>query len=174
MALFRKSLPPQERAAALRYYEESLKVLAFHEKETDRYNEAALRFQSGPQDSEAALSLIRAAERQILAGEEALRRHGSLPAPQVAADHFSSWKTVLAWTVKWTKANREALSLMSQGEDPSAVNAGSYRNVVSDFERVADGKSRDFLKRLEITQDDYSRLLRAVKVASDAEDWNPV
>jgi predicted glycosyl hydrolase (DUF1957 family) len=173
MPLFRKSLPAEERAAALRYYQESLKVLAFHEKEADRYNEEAASFQDGPQDPEAVLSLIAAADRQVQACQEALRRHESLQTPQVAAGHFSSWRTVLDWTLKWSKANREALSLMSKGEDPSAANARSYRNVVSDFERVADGKSRDLLKRLEITQDDYSRLVSAVNAASDAENWNP-
>jgi hypothetical protein len=147
--------------------------LAFHEEEADRYNDEALRFQSGSKDSEAIRSLMTAADRQILANEEALRRHESLDAPQVAADHFSTWRAVLDYTVKWGEANREALSLMSQGRDPSAANAASYLGVVADFQRMADGKSRNLLKRLQITTDEHSRLLHAVRRASEAENWDP-
>jgi hypothetical protein len=176
MPFFRKSLPAEEREAALRYYEGSLKVSAFHEKEADTYNEELIRFQNSPQEAADLAALSAAAERLIIASEEALRRHASLEseAPPVAAADFSSWHSVFDRTVKWSKANREALRLVSLGQDASSANAPSYLNLVSYFQRIAEGKSRDLLKRMQITQDDYARVSSAVKIALGEEDWSPV
>lgn len=176
MPFFRRSLPAEEREAALRYYEGSLKVSAFHEKEADRYNEELIRFQDSPEDAAGLAALIRAAERLIIACEEALRRHASLESqvPSSATADFSSWHSVFEMAVGWSKANHEALRLLSLGQDASSANAASYLNLVSEFQRIAEGKSRDLLKRMQITEDDYARLLSDVRIALEQEDWSPV
>ena len=176
MPFFRRSLPAEEREAALRYYEGSLKVSAFHEKEADRYNEELNSIQDSPQDAAHLAALMRAAERLAIACEEALRRHASLEsqAPPVATADFSSWHSVFEMTAGWSKANHEALRLLSLGQDSSSANARSRLNVVNDLRRIAEGKSRELLKRLQVTERDYARLVGAAKVALDEESWNPM
>lgn len=175
MPFFRRSLPVEEREAALGYYKGKLKVSAFHEKEADRYNEEAVRFQHSPQAAAHLSSLMQAAERLILASKEAVRRHASLEsqAPPVATADFSSWHSVFEWTVEWSKANHEALRLLSLGQDGSSANARSYLNAVSEFQRIAEGKSRELLKHMQITQDDYARLLGGAKASLDEQNWIP-
>ncbi len=161
-----------EREAALRYYAEFLKVLAFHEKESDRYNDDGTRFQNGLQSPEDIRLLMEAAERLTRASEEAFKRHEALPpVPQVASDHFSSWQVVLDWTVQWSDANHEALRLMSLGQDRTAANAQSYQAALMDLQRVAERKSSDLLKWLQLNQADASRLVAQAALA--LEDWDP-
>lgn len=172
MPLFRRPLPADERKEALRHYGEFLKVLAFHEKESEAYNQQAIRFQNSPQGGADIRRLVRAAERLTRASEEAHRRHEALaPVPQAAYDHFSSWQGVLAWTIKWSNANLEALQLMSLGEDTTAANASSYQGVLMDLESAAERRSSDLLKRLQLSQANASRLVAQAALA--LADWDP-
>jgi len=173
VSFFRRSLRVAEREAALRYYTEFLKVLAFHERESDRYNEEGIRFQNGLQGLADIRLLMKAAERLTRASEEAHRRHDALQplVPQVASDHFSSWQGVLDWTVKWSNANHEALRLMSLGQDRTAANAQSYQAVVMDLQAAAERKSSNLLRRVQLDQADASRLVAQAALALD--DWNP-
>jgi hypothetical protein len=165
-------LPIAERKAVLDYYTEFLKVLAFHEKEADRYNEEGMRFQNGQQGIGDIEVLMKAAQRLTVASEESLRRLEALPqVPEPASKHFASWQGVLDWTVKWSSANHEALRLMSLGQDRSAANAQSYHAVLMDLQAAAERKSSDLLSHLELTQSDASRLL--AQAALSLGDWSP-
>ena len=173
MPLFRKPLSPADRDGALRYYREFLKVLAFLDKESDRYNKEAVKIQAGglrPSDVELCIA---AADRMTKASEEAAKRHQALQPLAIPAvsDHFESWQGVLEWTVEWSSANRNSLRLMSLGQDRTAANASSYQAALAELQHGAEGKSSDLLKRLQLTQTDASRLVADAALSLD--DWNP-
>ena len=83
MPLFGKPFSPADHDGALRYYREFLKVLAFHEKESARYNEEAVRFHNGGLRPSDAAPSIAAAERMAKASDEVAKGLQALhpPAP---------------------------------------------------------------------------------------------
>jgi hypothetical protein len=173
----KREFQDDERRKCIAYLEEQWKIQSFQKKESDFYDNSVINFSSSSvTDSRVAKEMRRATSRLVQSINESLKRLRSISSvPDAASRAWHDWELRYSDYLAWATVQMAIGDALLSNQAHAEAQFGRLNKLALQRDeslRKAMVETIKLMRRLELTEDEHSRLFQ---VAEDAlkENWQP-